>query len=105
MAFDKLKQYFMFELPTLSLPVSIFLYIFGAYMIFYVLYSLFNIYHLVRYGVYGFSLYLLVTVFTGGTILLVAGSIFLLMDYDWTAPISFNGVIQEYGDGSLFPNL
>lgn len=93
------------DLPSFSLPVSIFLYVFGAYMIFYVLYSLFNIYHLVRYGVYSFSLYVLVTVFTGGTILLVAGSIFLLMDYDWTAPISFNGVIQDYDDSGLFPNL
>lgn len=92
------------ELPQISLPVSIFLYLFGAYMLFYVIYSLFNIYHLVRYGVYSLSLYLLVAVFTGGTILLVAGSIFWLMKFDWSAPLSVNDAIQEY-DGNLFPNL
>lgn len=95
----------MFNLPSTSLSVSIFLYIFGAYMLFYILYSLFNVYHLVRYGVYSCSLYLLVTVFTGGTILLVTGSVFLLMGYDWSAPILFNGVIQDYNNSELFPNL
>lgn len=104
MAFDKLRQYFMFDLPSFSLPVSIFLYVFGAYMVFYLLYSLFNVYHLVRYGVYSFSLYVLVTVFTGGTILLVSGSIFLLMDYDWSAPVSFNEVMESNGS-NLFPSL
>lgn len=86
------------------MTISIFLYVFGAYMLFYILYSLFNVYHLVRYGVYSFSLYVLVTVFTGGTILLVAGSIFLLMGYDWTVPISFNGLIETNGS-NLFPSL
>ncbi len=93
------------DLPQLSVPVSIFLYLFGAYMLFYVLYSLFNIYHLMRYGVYGLSLYVLITVFAGGTILLISGSVFLLAEYDWSAPISLNtSPIQEYGN-TLFPSL
>ena len=94
----------MFDFPQLSLPVSIFLYVFGAYMLFYILYSLFNIFHLIKYGVYGFGLYLLVTVFTGGTILLVAGSVFLLTEYDWSAPISVNSVLEQC-DSGLFDNL
>lgn len=94
----------MFDLPELSLPISIFLYVYGAYMLFYVLYSLFNIYHLVRYGVYGFGLYFLVTIFAGGTILLLAGSYFLLIEYNWNEPISVNGLIQGTDNG-LFPNL
>ncbi len=81
-----------------------FLIIFGAYMAFYILYSLFNIYHLVRYGVYGFGLYLIVTIFTGGTILLVAGSTFLLLEYDWTLPISLGNAAEFYNE-DLFPAL
>lgn len=94
----------MFDLPNIDLPIYVFLFVFGAYMLFYVLYSLFNIYHLVRYGVYGFGLYLIVAIFTGGTILLVAGSTFLLMEYDWTLPISLDSATQFYNE-DLFPAL
>lgn len=94
----------MFELPPFSLTISLFLYGYGVFMLFYILQSLFNVYHLIRYGVYGFGLYFLVTIFTGGTILLMAGSALLLVQYDWSEPISVNAIIQEY-DRDLFPNL
>ena len=94
----------MFELPNIDVPMYVFLCVFGAYMLFYVIYSLFNIYHLIRYGIYGFGLYLIVTIFTGGTILLVAGSMFLLLDYDWTLPLSLNDATEFYNE-DLFPGL
>ena len=94
----------MFALPNLSISISIFLIVFGAYMLFYILYSLFNIYHLVKYGIYGFGLYVIVTVFTCGTILLVGGSFFLLAEYDWTTPITLEGA-SEYYNEDLFPAL
>jgi len=59
-------------------------------------YGLFNIYHLIRYGLYGFGLYLIVTIFAGGTILLVSGSIFMLMEFNWSQPIFLNDVIETY---------
>lgn len=94
----------MFDIPSIDLPIYVFLFVFAAYMIFYVLYSLFNIYHLIRYGVYGFGLYLIVTIFTGGTILFIAGSTFMLMEYDWTLPISLDNATQFYNE-DLFPAL
>jgi hypothetical protein len=94
----------MFELPDINFPLYVFLFVFGAYMLFYILYSLFNIYHLIRYGVYGFGLYMIVTVFAGGTILLVAGSTFLLMEYDWLLPISLDTATEFYNE-DLFPAL
>lgn len=94
----------MFDIPNVNIPILVFLLIWGAYMLFYVLYSLFNIYHLIRYGIYGLGLYLIVTIFTGGTILLVSGSIFLLIEYDWNYPISLNQVIRYYNEDFL-PNL
>jgi hypothetical protein len=93
-----------FDLPQISIPIGVLLFVFAAYMVFYVLYSLFNIYHLIRYGVYGFGLYVLVTVFTGGTIILVSASIFFLMEYDWTLPISFQNTADFYNN-DLFPRL
>jgi hypothetical protein len=91
----------MFELPQISLPIGILLAVFAAYMIFYVLYGLFNIYHLLRYGVYGFGLYLLLAIFTGGTIILVSGSIFWLMEYDWTTTISLQNFFNVNNDETL----
>ncbi|MCR4313911.1 MAG: hypothetical protein NUV84_01540 [Candidatus Uhrbacteria bacterium] len=94
----------MFDIPNIDLPIYVFLFVFGAYLVFYILYSLFNIYHLVRYGVYGFGLYLIVSIFTGGTIILVAGSAFMLIGYDWTFPISLDTATQFYNE-DLFPAL
>ena len=94
----------MFDLPNVSIPIAVFLIVYGAYMLFYVLYALFNVYHLIRYGVYGLGMYLIVTLFTGGTILLVAGSAFLLLEYDWTQPISVQKTIDYYNE-DLFPSL
>lgn len=94
----------MFDLPNINIPIAVFLAVYGVYMLFYVLYSLFNIYHLIRYGMYGFGLYLIVTVFTGGTLLLVAGSTFLLMEYDWARPISLDNAVEFYNE-DLFPGL
>lgn len=94
----------MFNVPDIALPVAVFLIVYGAYMLFYVLYSLFNIYHLIRYGVYGFGLYLIVTIFTCGTIALVGGSVSLLLEYDWSIPIGLNTTVDYYNN-ELFPGL
>lgn len=94
----------MFDLPNFSIPIYVFLFVFAAYMLFYVLYALFNIYHLIRYGVYGFGLCLIVTIFTGGTIILVSGSVFLLMEYNWMHPITFGDAVDYYNE-DLFPEL
>ena len=94
----------MFDLPNFNIPIYVFLFVYGAYMLFYVLYSLFNIYHLIRYGVYGFGLYLIITIITGGTIILVSGSVFMLMEYDWTHPTTFSDVVDYYNE-DLFPAL
>lgn len=93
-----------FDIPNVQVPIVVFLVVYGGYMLFYLLYSLFNIYHLIRYGVYGFGLYLIVTVFTGGTILLVSGSVFLLAEYDWSQPITLENTVEFYNE-DLFPAL
>ena len=94
----------MFDLPNIGLPVSIFLIVYGAFMVFYLFYSLFNIYHLIRYGLYGFGLYFIVTLFAGGTILLVAGSFFLIAEHNWNHPITANEAFEFYNE-DLFPGL
>lgn len=79
-----------------SVTISVFLILYTAFLVLFSFYSIFNIYHLIRYGLYGFGLYLIITIFAGGTILLVAGSIFLLQEYDWSIPIQLNNIVKIY---------
>ncbi len=93
----------MFESFDFSISTSIFLYVFSAYLIFYLLYSLFAVFHLLKYGVYNLSLYLLIIVFAGGTLLLVSESLIVLAELDWSTPIPINEVLQKHS--GLFPNV
>ncbi|MEK7452156.1 MAG: hypothetical protein AAB664_02365 [Patescibacteria group bacterium] len=91
-----------FSLSELSFPVYLFLALYGFFLLFYVIYSFFTIMHLVKYGVAGFPLYLLVVVFTSGTILLVAASIFQLLNYDWTYSVPLNGFTDTLSNPPVF---
>jgi hypothetical protein len=92
------------NIPTLNMPVSVFLILYGLFMLIFIIYSLFNVYHLVKYGYYSFTLYSVITVFTGGTIILIALSIFLLAKYNWNQPIGIQKAIDSYNE-DLFPGL
>lgn len=77
-----------------SFTISILLYFFGVYLLGYLFYSLSNIYHLAKYGIYSSSLYVLIATFAGGTILLVGSCILFLLGYDWTVPLFINTLDQ-----------
>ncbi len=94
----------MFAFPDIAIPVSIFLIVYIGYMLFYVFYSVFNVYHLIRYGVSGYGLYAIVTVFTGGTILLIAASVIMILGIDWTYAVSLDSAANYYNE-DLFPGL
>lgn len=79
-----------FSIPELSIPVAIFLVLFGLFLLFYVVYALFNVAHLVEYGRTGSPLWGIVFVFTIGTIFLLIASVFWLLRYDffYSIPVS-----------------
>lgn len=94
----------MFEIPSFSIPVFIFYGLFLIYLLGYLLFSLFNLLHLLKFGVAGANLYLTIVIFTVGTVILAVCSVILLMGYDplysWSIgdPSSF---IQD----NVFPGL
>ena len=75
--------------------MAVFLAPYGFFALFYVIYSIFNIYHLVRFGVYTFGAYLIITIFLAGTVFLVGASFYMLVPYDWFATWSVTGVFQS----------
>ena len=87
-----------FSFPEISIPVFSLLGIFGLYLLCYITYSLFNLFHLLKYGVAGKGLLLIVLIFLGGTILLVAGSVFVLLPYDWTYAIPLDQLTDVFNE-------
>ena len=86
---------------SLSLSVSWLLLPLGIFFLVFVLYSLFNLYHLFRFGVYNFGLYIISTIYILGTVFLVSLAIFITLDIDWTASISLKNFFEDYSQTIL----
>lgn len=84
------------------LPMAVLLIPFALFLGFYILYSLFNLYHLLRFGLEGIPLLCIILVFLGGSGLLVGGSLFALSQYDWSGEISPFETIDTLNQDSLF---
>ena len=80
------------DLASISIPLWILLVIFGLFLAFFLLYCLFNLYHLLRFGTADLGLFLITAVFVIGSASLVTGSFWLLADYDWTGSISLSSL-------------
>ncbi len=81
-------------IPEMHLPLAIFLIPYGLFLFFYTVYALFNLYHLLRFGVYNAGAYALIIIFCGGTIFLVGGSLLMMLQYDWSATINMTAIFQ-----------
>lgn len=86
--------YLRHMLPEFSLPVVIFLIPYTLFVLMYMIYSLFNLYHILRFGVSSFGTYLITTIFLGGTVFLAGASWYFLMPYDWTALWNISDILK-----------
>lgn len=84
----------MFSLPSLTLPLWLLLIPFGIFILFFILYAFFNIYHLLRFATYTFGSYLLTTIFIGGAVIISAVSYLYLSSYDWTITWTFTDLLS-----------
>lgn len=83
-------------LPNIAIPLSVFLIPVGFFFLVFLIYSLFNMYHLLRFGVYGFGLYSLVSLYALGTIFLLLASFYLILQFDWTLTLSVDTFVDGY---------
>lgn len=91
-------------IPNFAFPISLLLIPFGIFFLLFLIYSTFNIYHLLRFGVFGYGLYFISTVYILGTVILVSLTIFYLLTFDWTASISFSELLGGFNQ-DIFPSL
>lgn len=83
------------DFPDVGIPLLVLLVPYGIFFFFFAVYSLFNIYHLLKFGANTFGAYLLVTIFLGGAVILAGTSASLLMERDWTPAWQPSEILQK----------
>lgn len=89
-------------IPSLTFPAFLLLTPLVLFLLFYVLYSVFTLYHLLRFGLSGVPLYLLLVIYIMGTVTLLGGSLLLLSTYDWTASLTTDMLTKTFFNPRLF---
>lgn len=77
-------------------------------MMVFIFFSFFNVYHLMRYGIYNFNLYILSVIYVGGTIFVLGASYIVLNDFDWSVPLTLSSYLApnpEFFQNELPPQL
>lgn len=92
-----------FDFATFVIPIWSLLVVYGLFLSVFILYTGFNLYHLIRFGTKSAGLYAVTALFAAGTVLLVGVSIFLLAPYDWSATISPSDTLRQTSKGQFFP--
>ncbi len=92
-----------FDFASFVIPVWYLLVLYALFLAAFTLYTGFNLYHLVRFGVRGVGLYSILALFLSGTVLLAGLSVGLLAPYDWSATVSPSEMMRQTTKGQFFP--
>jgi hypothetical protein len=87
-----------------AFPIYFFLIPYALLLCTFVVFSIFNVYHLLRYGVYNFNLYILSIIYIGGSLFILGASLILILGQDWSIPFSIETVLGVE-ESNLFPPL
>lgn len=87
----------------LEFPISYFLIPYAFFAFVFVIFSFFNIYHMLRYGIYNFSLYILSVVYLGGTVFFLGASIIIILSFNWSVPLNLDAIIGTSQTELLLP--
>lgn len=83
--------------PTaFSISLAVLLIPFGFFAILYLVYTFFNLYHLVRYGVANMKLNILIGFYSLGSFIILAGVAIMLTQYDWSQSITLSELINLF---------
>jgi Na+/H+-dicarboxylate symporter len=77
---------------TAGLPLWVILIPFAIFAIVFFIYSAFNFYHLIRFGVYSYSMYLIMTLYILATVGILSTATFFLMGYNFYDVITVESI-------------
>ena len=81
-----------------SFPILYFLIPYSFFVLIFIVFSIFNVYHLLRYGIYNFNLYILTFIYIGGTIFILGTSWIVLYTFDWSTPFMIENILNPQSD-------
>ena len=89
----------------ISFPITYLLIPYGLFLAIFMVYSFFNIYHLMRYGIYNFRLYLISVIFLGGTLFILGSSALVLFGFDWSVSLDLGMILNTDQTNFITPGL
>ncbi len=69
------------------ITISIFYYLYLVAVLVFTIFSLFNIYHLIRFGFLSLTNILIIIIYLAISAVLIFSSIIILLQFDWTTPL------------------
>lgn len=79
----------------MSFPISIFLYIYFAFLLFWVVFSLAEIYHILKYGFKTATTFFITFGYLAVALIIIAASLIYISQVDWQSELSvFSGVLS-----------
>lgn len=75
-----------------SLTVGVFLWVFGLFFLLYAVYTAFNVYHLLRYGMAESKVATLAWTYAVVSALLAVAAAVILFSFDWSAPLTLSAL-------------
>ncbi|MBU0646439.1 hypothetical protein KJ611_03120 [Patescibacteria group bacterium] len=90
--------------PNLTLPLTAFLILYGIFICIYALYTFFNAYHLIKFGLIGRTTRSIIVVQAGLSLILLIVSLFLVTYQDWTVTWNLTEIFQRDAE-QIFPAL
>ena len=89
---------------TAGIPLWVILIPFTLFGIVFLIYSIFNFYHLIRFGVYSYGMYFIMTLYILVTLGILSAATFLLMGYKLFDVITME-ILFGTAAGKLIPGL
>jgi hypothetical protein len=80
----------------MSFPISIFLYIYFAFLLFWVVFSLAEIYHMLKYGFKTATTFFITFGYLAVSLIIISASLIYISQVNWQSELSvFSGVLSE----------
>jgi len=74
----------------MTIPLTIFLVLYAAFLVFYVIFSFFNIFHLMKFGAISFTTYFMAFLYLAGILVVLFFSYQGLAAIDWSEGIKID---------------
>lgn len=88
-----------------NFSIQYFLIPYGLFVLIFLVFSFFNIYHLMRYGIYNFALYVLSVIYLSGTIFVLGMSAIILFGFDWSVSLELGQILDANRSEFITPGL